>query len=104
MKPAAVVCLVARREIAAKLRDKGFLLSTAFILVAVLASALLPVLLTDDSPTYDVGVVGVDAELEAAVQAQAEAAGAAVELRSYDDVDAARAAVESEEIEAAIDG
>ncbi len=89
MKPAAVVCLVARREIAAKLRDKGFLLSTAFILVAVLASALLPVLLTDDSPTYDVGVVGVDAELEAAVQAQAEAAGAAVE---------------SEEIEAAIDG
>jgi len=104
MKPAAVVWLVARREIAAKLRDKGFLLSTAFILVAVLASALLPVLLTDDSPTYDVGVVGVDAELEAAVQAQAEAAGAAVELRSYDDVDAARAAVESEEIEAAIDG
>ncbi|MEJ7702423.1 MAG: ABC transporter permease [Geodermatophilaceae bacterium] len=96
--------MVARREIAAKLRDKGFLLSTAFILVAVLASALLPVLLTDDSPTYDVGVVGVDAELEAAVQAQAEAAGAAVELRSYDDVDAARAAVESEEIEAAIDG
>ncbi len=89
MKPAAVVRLVARREIAAKLRDKGFLLSTAFILVAVLASALLPVLLTDDSPTYDVGVVGVDAELEAAVQAQAEAAGAAVE---------------SEEIEAAIDG
>ncbi len=101
---AAVVWLVARREMSAKLRDKGFLLSTAFILVAILASAILPAAFSDDSPTYDVGVVGSTAELEPAVRAQADAEGAAVDLRPYDDVNAARTAIEAEEIEAAVDG
>ncbi len=104
MAPATVVWLVARREMWAKLRDKGFLLSTGFILVAILASAILPAALSDDSPTYDVGVVGSIAELEPVVQARAEAEGAEVDLRSYDDPDAARSAIEAEEIEAAVDG
>lgn len=82
MAPATVVWLVARREMWAKLRDKGFLLSTGFILVAILASAILPAALSDDSPTYDVGVVGSIAELEPVVQARAEAEGAEVDLRS----------------------
>lgn len=103
MNPAAVVWLVARREMAAKLRDKGFLLSTAFILVAILASALLPALFTDDASTYDVGVVGSSAELEAAVQVQAESVGVAVALRSYADAGAAQRAIEAEEIVAAVD-
>jgi len=60
--------------------------------------------LSDDSPAYDVGVVGSTADLEAAVRPQAEATGADVELRSYDDAAAARAALESEEVDAAIDG
>lgn len=104
MRPSAVVWLVARREMAAKLRDTGFLLSTAFILVAILASALLPAAFGDDSSAYDVGVVGSTAELEAAVRAQADAAGADIQLRSYDDFDTVRSAITADDVEAAIDG
>ncbi len=104
MSTAVVIWLVARREMAAKLRDKGFLLSTAFILVAILASILLPAAFADDSPTYDVGVVGSAAEVADAVRAQAAAEGAAVALRSFDDVANAELAIEAEEVEAAVDG
>lgn len=87
MAPATVVWLVARREMWAKLRDKGFLLSTGFILVAILASAILPAALSDDSPTYDVGVVEaavdgneviVDSELDPSLERILNGANAAL--------------------------
>ncbi|MDQ3463696.1 MAG: ABC transporter permease [Actinomycetota bacterium] len=104
MTSRTVVWLVARREITAKLRDKGFLLSTAFILALIVGSAVLPVAFSGGSSTYDVGVVGNTGQLEAAVLAQADAGGVDVELRAYDDTDAAKSAVAAEQVVAAIDG
>lgn len=98
------VTLVARREVTAKLRDKGFLLSTAFIIVAILASVLLPAVLGGDDDAYDVGIVAGSSELEAAIDAQATALDLDVSLLSYDDEAAARAAVDADEVSAALDG
>lgn len=100
----AAVSLIARREIMAKLRDKGFLISSAFIAAVILASALLPALFGDDDSTYEVGIVGEPAGLEEAVQAQADALGAEVDLSTYPDDAAARTALEAEDIEAAVAG
>jgi len=101
----AAVSLIARREIMAKLRDKGFLISSAFIAVVILASALLPALFGDDDSAYEVGIVGGEpAGLEEAVQAQADALGAEVDLSTYPDEAAARTALEAEDIEAAVAG
>ncbi len=96
--------LIARREVMAKLRDKGFLISSAFIAVVILASALLPALLGGDDSTYDVGMVGDPAGFEEAVQAQADALGAEVDVSAYPDEAAVRAALEAEDIDAAVDG
>lgn len=100
----AAVALVARREIAAKLRDKGFMLSTAFIAVAILASVLLPAVLGGDESRYEVGIVGDDAGLTAAVQAQAAAADADVTVTSYADTEAGRTALADEDVDAVVDG
>ena len=101
--PAAAVWLVARREVSTKLRDKGFLLSTLFIMVVILGSATIPVL-AGGSSSYTVGVVGTAPELESAITAQAGAAGADVQVSRYADVGAARAAVRSGAADAAVDG
>lgn len=64
MAGAAIVRLVAGRELRERSRQKSFKLSTAFIAVALLATVILPQLLTDDEPdSYDVGVVGAVPEL-----------------------------------------
>lgn len=100
----AAVSLIARREISAKLRDKGFLLSTAFIAVVILASVLLPAAFGGDGDEYAVGIVGQPAGLQEAVQAQAEALGTEVDVTGYPDLASARSALEAEDIDAAIDG
>lgn len=104
MSSAAVVSLVARREMGAKLRDKGFLLSTGFIAVAILASVLLPAAFGGDEGRYEVGTVGEPELLAPAVEAQAAALDVTVELTPYADEDAARSALEAEEIDAVLSG
>lgn len=92
LSSASAVSLVARREISAKLRDKGFLLSTVFIAVAILASVLLPVAFGGDD-VYHVGIVDADEPLAQAIPARAEASGQDVELTTYSDAQAARTAL-----------
>jgi len=101
--PAAAVWLVARREVSTKLRDKGFLLSTLFIMVVILGSATIPVL-AGGSSSYTVGVVGAAPGLESAITAQAGAVGADVQVSRYADAGAARVAVRSGAADAAVDG
>jgi ABC-2 type transport system permease protein len=61
---AAIVRLVAGRELRERSRQKSFKLSTAFIAVALLAAVIIPQLLADDeSDSYDIGVVGAVPEL-----------------------------------------
>lgn len=104
LSSAATVALIARREVLAKLRDKGFLLSTAFIVVVILGSALLPVALAGNDSTYDVGLVGPPAGLEEALQAQADSLDATVDVTTYPDPATARTALRDELVDAAVDG
>lgn len=102
LSSAAAVRLVARREIGAKLRDKGFLLSTAFIAVAILASVLLPAAFGGDDGRYEVGTVGALPLFEAAVEGQGAALDLDVALTPYADEDSARAALEDETVDAVV--
>ena len=62
-----VVAVVARRELLARLRDRTFLASTAFLLVVVAASIAVPLLLEGgDAPRYTVAAVGGPARAVAA--------------------------------------
>lgn len=104
MTAAQTVWLVARREITAKLHDKGFIFSTLFIVAVILGSVVFQVVLQGGSNSYAVGVVGDSAELEPALEAQADAMDAELTLTSYPDADAARAAIGNDDVEAVIDG
>ncbi|CAN5124757.1 hypothetical protein BH20ACT5_BH20ACT5_13000 [soil metagenome] len=95
---------IAGREIAAKLRDKGFIISTLFIVAVIVGSVVFQVVIQGGTTSYAVGVVGDRAELEPALEAQAEAMDVEIELSSYDDAEAARESVAAEDVEAVIDG
>ncbi|MEV6298686.1 ABC transporter permease [Actinoplanes sp. NPDC051861] len=84
--------LVAARELHVKLRDKAFLFSTAFLLVIIIASIVVPSML-DGGPTK-VAVVGDT------VTAQLTAAG--LEVQTVPDVATAEQLVRDDEVEAAV--
>jgi ABC-2 type transport system permease protein len=96
---AALVRLVAAREIAARVRDKNFIISSIVILVLLLGTLGLQVALSSGDEEIRVGVVGDVAVIEPALQAQGEALDVDVEVRPLDDVAAARAAIEDEEVD-----
>lgn len=64
------VRVVAAREIAVKLRDKAFLGSTVFMLLLVTAATLVPVLLSQQTPSWRVAVQGDAAADVVAVAAE----------------------------------
>lgn len=96
---AALVRLVAAREIAARVRDKNFIISSIVILVLLLGTLGLQVALSSGDEEIRVGVVGDVAVIEPALQAQGEALDVDVEVRPLDDVAAARTAIEDEEVD-----
>lgn len=55
------VSLVAGREVAAKLRDRGFLISTGVTLLIIIGAFVLPAVLFGDPSEYEVAVAGDDA-------------------------------------------
>jgi ABC-2 type transport system permease protein len=99
LSPAAMIRLVAAREITARIRDKNFLISSAVILVLLIGTLGLQVALGSGSEPTRVGVVGDVAQLEPALQAQGQALEIDVEVVELDDEAAARAAVEAEEVD-----
>jgi len=78
----SAVRVVAGREIAVKLRDKGFIGSTLFMLLLVVAATVIPVLLSQQTPSLRVAVQGPAAaqavELAAALGVQAQESDAEV--------------------------
>ncbi|WP_062318683.1 ABC transporter permease [Demequina maris] len=54
----ALVRLVAGREISVKLRDKGFLASTAVFIAIIVLAVVVPVMLEGDTPEYTVAATG----------------------------------------------
>jgi ABC-2 type transport system permease protein len=96
---AALVRLVAAREISARVRDKNFIISSAVILVLLLGTLGLQVALDSGSEPTRVGVIGKVAQFEPALQAQGKALGVDVEVVELDDEDAGRAAIEAEDVD-----
>jgi ABC-2 type transport system permease protein len=96
---AAMVRLVAAREISARVRDKNFIISTAFILVLLIGTLGFQVALSSGDEQTRIGVVGGAAELVQALAAQGEALDVEVLVEELADEAAARAAIEDGEVD-----
>jgi ABC-2 type transport system permease protein len=96
---AAMVRLVAAREIAARIRDKNFIISSVVILVLLIGTLGLQVALSSGGEETRVGVVGDAGELRPALEAQGEALGVEVTVVEVDDEAVARAAIEDGEVD-----
>jgi ABC-2 type transport system permease protein len=99
---AALVRLVTAREISARLKDKNFIISSIFIIVLLVGMLGLQVGLNSGGEATRLGVVGGDAALEEALGAQAFGMGVELALVELDDEDAARTAIEDDEIDGAL--
>jgi ABC-2 type transport system permease protein len=99
---AALVRLVAAREISTRVRDKNFIISSIVILVLLVGSLGLQVALNSGSDETRIGVVGGGAGLEQALEAQGEALEADVTVVDLDDEAAAQAAVENDDVDGAL--
>jgi len=102
MSSSRVVSLIARREILTRLKDKGFIASSIFIIVLIMGSVVFQVLIQSGASNVTVGLTGAPQGLSAAIQEQADIFGLDAEVIEYDDEPAARAAVQGEEIDAAV--
>lgn len=95
----ALVRLVAAREVSARIRDKNFIISSVFILVLLVGVLGLQVALGSGADRSRVGLVGDTAQLQPALEAQAAAVDAEVEVVELPDETAARAAIEDGDVD-----
>jgi ABC-2 type transport system permease protein len=98
--------LVAKRELAERLRSRAFQISTAVTVGLVAAVAILAGVLGDDGSTeYDVGAHGPEAaSIAAAARTAAPSLDARVTVRRFGSAAEARAAVRDEDVDAALVG
>ncbi|WP_029430928.1 ABC transporter permease [Blastococcus sp. URHD0036] len=101
---AALVRLVAGREISTRLRDKNFIISSVVIIVVLIAVMAFQVVVGSGEDEGRVGVVGDTSELGPAIQAQGAAVGVDVTIVELDDDAAARQAVEDGDVDGALLG
>ncbi|MGY2127253.1 ABC transporter permease [Blastococcus sp. SYSU DS0617] len=99
---ASLVRLVAAREVSSRIRDKGFIISSVVILLVIVGAMLFQVLVGSGDDETRVGVVGGDASLVTALEAQGEALDVDVTVVEFDDEAAARTAVDDEDVEGAL--
>jgi ABC-2 type transport system permease protein len=97
-----LVRLVAGREISTRIRDRTFIASSVLMIVLILGVLVFQVVVNSGDDTRRVGVVGDPGQLGTAIEAQAGALGVGVEVVPLDTGDAARAAVEGEDVDAAL--
>jgi ABC-2 type transport system permease protein len=102
LSSAALVRLVAAREMSTRIRDKGFIISSVVILLVIVGAMVFQVLVASGDDETRVGVVGGDASVTAALEAQGEALDVDVTVVEFDDEAAARTAVEEEDVEGAL--
>ena len=99
---ASLVRLVAKREIAARIRDKNFIISSIVILVLLLGSLALQVALDSGTEESRIGLVGDVPGLEQALQAQGDALEVDVTVVELPDEAAATVAIEDEDVDSAL--
>jgi ABC-2 type transport system permease protein len=102
LSTAAMVRLVAGREITARLRDKNFIISSVVIILVLVGLLGFQVALNSGDEETRIGVVGSPAGLEQALAAQGEVLDVAVTVVGFDDEAAARAAVDAEDVDGAL--
>ncbi|WP_299956139.1 ABC transporter permease [uncultured Modestobacter sp.] len=100
--PAQLVRLVAGREVGTRIRDKGFLAGSAFLILLIVGMLVFQVLINSGEDTTRLGVVGGDTTVSDALRSQGEALGTEVEVVEFDDEGAARTAVEDGDVEGAL--
>jgi ABC-2 type transport system permease protein len=96
---AAMVRLVAGREISSRLRDKNFIISSIVIVLVLVAMLGFQVAINSGDDTVRVGVVGDAATFGSALDAQGEALGTDVEVTGLADRAAAEAAIEDGDVD-----
>jgi ABC-2 type transport system permease protein len=99
-----LVRLVAGREISTRIRDKTFIVSSVVMIVLILGVLVFQVVVNSGGDTSRIGVVGPPGALGTALEAQGDALGVDVEVVRFDTDDAARAAVEDEDVDGALVG
>ena len=95
---ASMVRLVAAREVAARVRDKNFIISSVVIVLVLVGVLGLQVAFSSGSEEIRVGLVG-DPALRAALEQQGDALDVDVRVVELDDGAAARAAVEAGDVD-----
>jgi ABC-2 type transport system permease protein len=96
---AALVRLVAGREISARVRDKNFIISSVVIVLVLVGILGLQVALNSGDDTTRIGVVGSEPSLGQALEAQGTAVAVDVEVVELDDEAAGRAALEDGDVQ-----
>ena len=96
---AALVRMVAAREVSSRIRDKNFVISSVFIIVILVGMLGLQVALNTGESSTRLGVVGGNGALEEALGFQALGSDVDLELVELDDEDAARAAIGNDEVD-----
>ncbi|MCU1641467.1 MAG: putative transporter permease [Nocardia sp.] len=88
--PAGVWRIVAQREIAVKLRDRGFLISTIITIVAIVASLTVSGILSSRTTNVNVAIVGNDAaQIVTTASSLAQSANKKVDFTTHEVTDAA---------------
>jgi len=100
--PAQLVRLVAGREISTRIRDKGFLIGSAVLIVLILGMLVFQVAINSGSDETKIGVVGGSAAVTQALRTQGDALDTDVQVVAYDDEAAARTAVEDGDVDGAL--
>ena len=95
--------VVARRDFRVRLRDKGFVISTAITITVLSVFILLRAYGGGGTPTYDLGVVGGGTTASSAVSV-ARQQGITVRLHTYADRSSADAALRSGTVDAVLQG
>jgi ABC-2 type transport system permease protein len=96
---AALVRLVAGREVSARVRDKNFVISSVVIVLVLVGILGLQVALSSGDDTTRIGVVAAEADLAESLQAQGEAVDVDVEVVELDDEAAGRVALEAGDVQ-----
>jgi ABC-2 type transport system permease protein len=104
LSSAALVRLVAAREISTRIRDKTFVISSIVILLLVIGSMVFQAVVSSKANNVSVGVVSDQAALRPALQAQAAVMGVDITVRSLSDSTAARTAVSDGDVDGAVVG